>query len=476
MSNEINIVWFRNDLRVIDNPALFEAAKSGNILPIYILDDSIAEEFKIGSASRYWLHNSLESLNKSLVSKLNVYCGNSKDILLSIINRNEFSVKSIFYNKIFEPWHIKNDAKIEEALKAIGIKVKSFNASLLWDPEEVKKFDGNIYKVFTPFYRNGCANAKSPRQPLPIPPKISIISDVQPQTKISDLKLLPRIKWYKEIEETWEIGEQAAQNKLQYFLDNNIASYKENRNYPSKINISRLSPHLHFGEISPNQIYYAAQLELAKYPANSPDIDCFLSEIAWREFSYYLLYHFPELPVKNFQSKFDNFPWNSNSEALDAWKRGMTGYPIVDAGMRQLWQTGFMHNRVRMIVASFLIKNLLIHWREGAKWFWDCLVDADLASNSASWQWVAGSGADAAPYFRIFNPVLQGEKFDPDGIYIRQFVPELSKLPNQYLFKPWESPSEVLKAAGVALGKTYPLPIVDMKISRDRALSAYKTL
>lgn len=476
MNNDINIVWFRNDLRVSDNPAVFEAAKSRNILPIYILDDTITEKFKIGSASRYWLHHSLESLNKSLGNKLNVYYGNSNDILRAIINRNKFSVKSIFYNKIFEPWHIKNDTEIEAVLKALGVEIKSFNASLLWDPEKIKKSDGNIYKVFTPFYRNCYVNAKHPREPLPIPPKMSIIYDVENHTKISDLNLLPHIKWYQVIEETWEIGEQAAQNKLQYFVDNNIVSYKENRNYPSKPNISRLSPHLHFGEISPNQIYYAAQLELEKYPANSSDIDCFLSEIAWREFSYYLLYHFPELPVKNFQSKFDNFPWNSNSEVLDAWKRGMTGYPIIDAGMRQLWQTGFMHNRVRMIVASFLVKNLLIHWKEGAKWFWDCLVDADLASNSASWQWVAGSGADAAPYFRIFNPILQGEKFDPDGLYTRQFVPELSKLPNKYLFKPWESSSEILKAAGVVLDKTYPLPIIDLKNSRDIALSAYKAL
>ena len=382
-------------------------------------------------------------------------------------------MKSIFYNKIYEPFHLHNDLEIEEALQTLEIEVKSFNASLLWEPEEVKKSDGSIYKVFTPFYRNGCISAKKPRELIPKPSGMNIIYDTDNKTKIDDLELLPKIKWYKEIEAIWEVGEEAAQNKLYYFLDNNILGYKEKRNYPHLPNTSKLSPYLHFGEISPNQIYYAAQLALERLPKASADIDCFLSEIGWREFSYYLLFHFPELPNKNYQNSFDNFPWKYHAALFKAWSKGMTGYPIVDAGMRELYRTGYMHNRVRMIVASFLVKNLMIDWRYGAGWFSEHLLDADLASNSASWQWVAGSGADAAPYFRIFNPILQGEKFDPNGKYTKNFVPELQNLPSKYLFKPWEASEEILKTAGVILGVNYPKPIVDINSSRKQALAAY---
>jgi len=276
------------------------------------------------------------------------------------------------------------------------------------------------------------------------------------------------------MENMWGIGEAAAQKQLQHFLDNGLLGYKEGRNYPVKDNTSRLSPYLQFGEISPNQIWHAAQMRTNT--KNIADVEHFLRELGWREFSYHLLYHFPDLPRKNFQSKFDTFEWTYNETLLQAWKHGKTGYPIVDAGMRELWQTGYMHNRVRMIVASFLIKNLLIHWHHGEDWFWDCLIDADLANNSASWQWVAGSGADAAPYFRIFNPITQGQKFDPDGTYTRKFVPELSSIPDKFLFNPWEAPQEILRACGVRLGDTYPLPIVNLAASRNEALRIYKEL
>ncbi len=473
MSYDVNIVWFRNDLRISDNPALFEASKIGNILPVYILDNDAPIEAITGAASRYWLHNSLNSLNKSLDNKLNIYTGSPKNILTSLIKNENFRVKYIFYNKLYEPFYIKNDTHIEYELKALGVKVKSFNASLLWAPEDIKKSDGTLYKVFTPFYRKGCAKAKKPREPLPRPNKMSLISDVQNKTQISDLKLLPDIKWYKEIEEIWEIGEEVAQNKLYHFLDNRVQDYKEKRNYPSLSATSQLSPHLHFGEISPNQIYYAVCLKSEKYSDNISDIDCFLSEIGWREFSYYMLYHFQELPIENFQTNFVNFPWEYNDKLFKAWSKGMTGYPIVDAGMRELYRTGYMHNRLRMIVASFLVKNLMIDWKYGAKWFLEHLLDADLASNSASWQWIAGCGADSAPYFRIFNPILQGQRFDPGGEYTKKYVPELKNLPNKYLYNPWEAPEHILQSSGVTLNINYPEPIVDINLSRKKALDAY---
>lgn len=272
----------------------------------------------------------------------------------------------------------------------------------------------------------------------------------------------------------WHIGEKAASKKLSNFLEHGLLGYKEGRNQPASKHVSHLSPHLHFGEISPNQVWQEAQK--TRSPRFATDLNHFLSELGWREFSYNLLFHVPNLPWKNFQKKFDSFPWQYNPKALKAWQRGQTGYPLVDAGMRELWQTGYMHNRVRMVAASFLVKNLLMHWHHGESWFWDCLVDADLANNSASWQWVAGSGADAAPYFRIFNPVTQGEKFDPDGIYTRALVPELGRLPSKYLFSPWKATDTVLKQAGVKLGVTYPKPIVDLAFSRERALDAYAML
>lgn len=469
MTSKTTIFWFRQDLRISDNPGLFEAAKNGLVMPIYILDD----KSQMGAASKWWLHNSLHHLNKSLDNKLNVYSGNPKDIIFKIVEEN--NINSVYWNRCYEPDRIELDTEIKKLLKGKDIECKSFNGSVLWEPWDILKNDKTPYKIYTYFYRKGCLTSQPPRETLPKPSSLELIQDTNNKTTIDELKLLPAIKWFTKLEKKWVVGEKSAQEKLEKFLNEGLEGYKEKRNFPAKRNVSNLSPHLHFGEISPNQIWQEAQNHLK--PRDYPnDLDCFLSEIAWREFSYYLLYHFPYLPYKNLNSKFDKFPWEPNMMLLEAWKHGKTGYPIIDSGMRQLWQTGYMHNRVRMIVASFLVKNLLIDWRVGADWFWDCLVDADPASNSASWQWVAGSGADAAPYFRIFNPVLQSEKFDPDGTYIRQFVPELSKLPNKYLFKPWEAPAIVLKDAGVILGETYPMPIVDLQLSRDMALKAYRLL
>ena len=472
-NEDIIIFWFRQDLRIVDNPGLSKSLKSGKVLPIYILDDTNSNDFAMGAASRWWLHNSLRELNKNLDNKLSLYIGDPSEILESLSSR--FNIKGIFWNRCYEPWRIERDKKIKSKFIEKDIIVETFNSALLWEPWEILKSDNTPYKVFTPYYRKGCLMSEPPRKPLSAPNLDTLFEDKENILQLDDLNLLPRIKWYKEMEKLWEPGEKGAHKKLESFLSDGLLGYKEGRNFPSKKNVSQLSAHMHFGEISPNQVWHRAKLK-KDLPGIEKDLDHFLSELGWREFSYNLLFHFPELPRENLQKKFDNFPWIENEILFDKWKKGLTGYPIVDAGMRELWQTGYMHNRVRMIVGSFLVKNLLLHWHKGEEWFWDCLIDADLASNSASWQWVAGSGADAAPYFRIFNPILQGKRFDPDGSYIKKFIPELEQLPSRYLFSPWEAPAEVLSEANIELGSDYPEPIVDLIKSRDRALEAFSTI
>ncbi|MFT5084504.1 MAG: deoxyribodipyrimidine photo-lyase [Lentisphaeria bacterium] len=468
MTHQFAIHWFRQDLRLSDNPALVAAAQRGKVLPIFILDDDNAGKHSMGAASRWWLHQSLHALNKSLRGQLRVYRGDPKEILGEL--SKHLPGCSVYWNRCYEPWRIARDKQIKTMLSNLGLEAHSFNGSLLWEPWSVHKKDGTPYKVFTPFYRRGCLNAMPPREPLAKPKLVFAKGDFA-EISIDDLELLPRIAWDAGLQSCWKTGESAAHSRLKTFVNDGLSDYKEGRNYPAKACVSRLSPHLHWGEISPNQIWYDVQRT-----GNGSNEDCLLSELGWREFSYSLLYHFPSLPRKNLQSKFDLFPWRNNAKRLACWQQGMTGYPIVDAGMRELWQTGYMHNRVRMVVGSFLVKNLLLHWHHGERWFWDCLVDADLASNSASWQWIAGCGADAAPYFRVFNPITQGERFDPSGAYTRHFVPELSALPEKYLYRPWEAPPSVLDAAGIELGKTYPQPIVDVKVSREQALEAFQSI
>ena len=469
MSKGIAIHWFRQDLRLTDNLSLEEAAEFDAVLPIYILDDENSQEFKMGSASRWWLHNSLQSLNESLDGKLSIYSQNPEIVIQELLKKYE--VKAVFWNRCYEPWRIDRDIDIKAYLDDKNIENKSFNSHLLWEPWEISKDDGTPYRVFTPYYKKGCLNAEEPRLPSKNLKIDSIFYD-QDCEQIGTLDLLPRINWYSQIQGAWKPGEEGAQKRLDQFLEQGLLDYKEGRNFPFKENVSRLSPHLHFGEISPNEVWYQAKTK-ESVSGIQKSLEHFLSELGWREFSYYLLYHFPSLPKQNFQAKFNKFPWIKNELFLESWQKGETGYPIVDAGMRELWQTGYMHNRLRMVVGSFLVKNLLIDWREGEDWFWDCLVDADLASNSAGWQWVAGSGADAAPYFRIFNPVTQGLKFDPEGEYTKKYVPELKLLPNKFLFSPWEAPKEILEKAGIELGKDYPEPIVDLKYSRELALEAF---
>ena len=469
MTNAISVMWFRQDLRINDNPALHAACESGDVIPVYIIDTDTPEQFQKGGASTWWLHHSLTSLNQSLDGNLQIFVGSAKKIILELMDA--FGASRIFWNRCYTPWEMERDRGLKTALKERGFIAKSFNGSLLWEPMDVLKKDGTPYKVFTPYYRKGCLGAQSPRVPMGVPSNIKFAEIEHKGTEIDALKLLPTIPWDTQIAKQWQPGEISASDKLEEFISSAIMQYRARRDLPSVAGTSQLSPHLHFGEISPHQIWYAV---LSAFGDTSQEgIDTYLSEIGWREFSYYLLYHFPTLATENFNTKFDHFKWLSDNEALNAWKHGNTGIPIVDAGMRELWQTGYMHNRVRMIVGSFLVKNLLIDWREGERWFWDCLLDADLASNSASWQWVAGSGADAAPYFRVFNPVLQGEKFDTKGNYVRRYCPELKDLPDKYIHKPWEAPSIIAKGVGVELGKTYPMPIVDLKASRLRALDAF---
>ena len=466
------IHWFRQDLRLSDNPALDSAAQYETLIPIYILDEVNSGEFKMGAASKWWLHQSLTKLNESLDGKLLVYQGNPHEILNKLIEEQEVSY--VTWNRCYEPWRIDRDKEIKRNFEDKNVAVESYSASLLWEPWTISKDDGTPYRVFTPFYKKGCLNSEEPRLPAGKVDLSNLYSEDLSSDSITDLNLLPTIKWYESFEEEWNPGEIGAEQNLNSFLDSGLLNYKEGRNFPSQEFVSRLSPHLHFGEISPNEVWYRAKTKEG-ISGIEKSLAHFHSELGWREFSYYLLYHFPDLPNKNFQEKFDIFPWQENEEFLALWQKGNTGYPIVDAGMRELWQTGYMHNRLRMIVGSFLVKNLLIDWRFGERWFWDCLVDADLASNSASWQWVAGSGADAAPYFRIFNPITQGLKFDPEGEYTKKYVPELRDLPNKYLFSPWEAPENILADSGIELGKNYPKPMVDLKLSRETALEAFAT-
>ena len=463
MTQKTALLWFRQDLRLQDNPALLHAVQNEYaIIPVYILDDENAGPWKMGGASRWWLHQSLNALNAELDGQMVFRSGNAKTLIPTLIE--ETGAQAVFWNRCYEPWRIERDKEIKQSLKDDGVEVETFNASLLWEPWTVSKDDGTPYKVFTPFYRKGCLKTEPP-EPKGKPDNIQW-ADTETGS-LDDLNLMPEIKWYKTMEETWRPGEKGAHARLHSFLEDGLAQYKEGRDRPDKDYVSRLSPYLHFGEISPREAWHTARGFAATNSVNEKDIDCFCSELGWREFSYYLLYHFPKVTWENLQVKFDAFPWDeTESEELARWQRGMTGIPIVDAGMRQLWAEGWMHNRVRMIVASLLVKNLLIHWRKGEEWFWDTLVDADLASNAASWQWVAGSGADAAPYFRIFNPVTQGEKFDPDGDYVRKYVPELADFDVKYIHKPWDSPNPPAN---------YPAPIVDLKASRKRALKALES-
>ena len=471
-----SIVWFRDDLRLSDHPALHAAAKSGApVLCIYVLDESSGTR-PLGGAARWWLAQSLRALQNSLAaagSPLVLRKGPAARIIPELAR--EIQAAGVFWNEIAQAPHLAVAEQVTAALSEIGVPSQSFPGDLLAAPALIRNKENRGLRVFTPFWRRVQALGDPPK-PLPAPKALRPGPDVASDS-IESWHLEPsHPDWAGGLRETWRPGEASAQQQLAEFLEAHVAGYMDDRDRPDRAGTSRLSPHLCFGEISPRQVWHAARFAAAERPAAAGDIDKLLSELGWREFCRHLLFDHANLATRNLQTAFDPFPWRHDDGALTAWQRGQTGYPIVDAGMRELWHTGVMHNRVRMVVASFLVKHLLIDWRAGEKWFWDTLVDADPANNPANWQWVAGSGADAAPYFRVFNPILQGEKFDPDGVYVRRWVPELAALPDSLIHQPWSAGPLELRSAGIALGTTYPAPIIDHKRGRERALKAYATI
>ena len=470
------ILWFRKDLRLDDNLALAAAVDAERpVIPVYILEPQASENGPLGAAQAWWLHHSLTRLQdalKAIGSDLVLLQGEADVVLETLVSHT--GADTVLWNRRHDTHGIAVDTAIKQQLKDGGIDARSFAGQLLHDPAKLKTGSGGPYRVYTPFWR-AIEKGDEPAPPIEAPKRLSAPAHWPESEVLDSWTLLPtKPDWAKTFLEIWTPGEAAAHEKLEDFVEGAISGYKQGRDFPAKASTSLLSPHLALGEISPARVWHATRgLSETVDPA---EISHFRKELVWRDFCYHLMFHFPELASKNWNAKFDAFSWRTDDSHFKAWTQGMTGYPIVDAGMRQLWRHGFMHNRIRMVTASFLIKHLLIDWRDGERWFRDTLVDADPASNAGNWQWVAGSGADASPFFRIFNPMLQGERFDPDGAYVREFVPELKDMDSAFIHRPFEAPDKVLKAAGVVLGQTYPKPIVEHRGARDRALAAYKAL
>ncbi|MDD9909975.1 MAG: deoxyribodipyrimidine photo-lyase [Ahrensia sp.] len=466
------IMWFRQDLRLADNPALLHAANSGKpVICLYVHDEISPDIRPMGAAQEWWLHHSLVSHRKQLGKiggDLILRSGAAGDVISEVVDTT--SADAIVWNRRYGEGEQAVDSAVKKSFAKRGYEAKSFAALLMHEPKLLRTGGGDPYKVYTPFWKKFEQDV-FPRKPVPAPEQLNTFDGNIGSDSLEDWGFLPTTPdWATGIAESWTPGEAAARKAADDFLRDDLADYDTIRDQPGPDRTSRLSPHLRFGEISPYQLFHDAWDGRRNAPKSARLT--WVKELVWREFSYHLLQEWPDLHKSNFKPKFDEFPWQEDKQALRAWQRGQTGYPIVDAGMRQLWQTGWMHNRVRMIVASFLIKHLLIDWRDGEAWFWDTLVDGDPASNPAQWQWVAGSGADASPFFRIFNPIMQSEKFDQHGAYIKRYVPELKDLPNDHLPAPWDAPEHVLIKAGVVLGETYPKPIVDHKWARERALEA----
>ena len=439
LSDAPAIVWFRQDLRLADNPALLAAAgRGGPVIPVLVWAPEEEGGWEPGGASRWWLHRSLASLDADLRrqgSRLVIRRGPSLEAIRGLIS--ETGADAVYWNRRYEPHAVERDRAVKAALRDDGILAQSSNAVLLFEPWQIHTGAGGPYQVFTPFWK-ACLAAGEPPDPEPAPTRIAAPERWPAGVELDKLGLDPDMAWTEGLAREWTPGETGAGERLDEFREGALREYAERRERPDLAGTSRLSPHLHHGEIGPRQVWHDLR-------GRGPGMEAlkFFSELGWREFSHHLLYHFPATPEHPLKAAFEDFPWRSDEHDLRAWQQGRTGSPIVDAGMRQLWETGWMHNRVRMVAASFLVKDLLLPWQEGARWFWDTLVDADLANNTQGWQWTAGCGADAAPYFRVFNPELQAEKFDPDGTYVARWV---------------DQPVE---------------PIVDHDLARDRALSAY---
>jgi deoxyribodipyrimidine photo-lyase len=475
----VSIVWFRQDLRLSDHPALDAARERGGpVVPVYIWAPEEEGDWAPGEAARWWLHQSLISLDESLRglnSRLIIRQGKSLELLTDLVD--ETGARSVFWNRRYEPMAVKRDRIIESELRKRGIEVRSFVGCLLHDPEITKTREGKPYKVFTPFWK-ACQLRSEPAEPIPAPKRIILPSRIPLSEGIESLNLSNNPNQANGSWSTWQPGEEGAFRELDRFLDNVLLNYVSDRNRPDIVGTSRLSPHLHHGEISPRKIwhvvndynYFIAQKNTSR------GMESFIRQLYWREFAYHLLYHYPHTPSEPMHEHFRDFPWIKDFKALEIWQLGRTGYPIVDAAMRELRATGWMHNRMRMVVASFLTKDLMIDWREGARWFWNMLVDGDLANNTFGWQWTAGCGADASPFFRIFNPVKQGETFDPEGDYVRRWIPELKRLPNKFIHKPWKASDHILNHAKIELGDSYPQRIIDHSTARLRTLNAYHKL
>ncbi len=470
------LVWFRLDLRLGDNPALQAAVhRGGAVIPVFIWTPEEEMPWPPGAAPRWWLHESLAALEAGLRevrSRLVIRRGPTARALKRLLG--ETRGNAVFWNRRYEPAAVARDAEVERVLRTGGVEVKSFNAGLLHEPWVIRNRSGRPFQVFTPFWKR-CLALPRPDDPLPPPRRLPMPRTWPVSLPLVKLGLKPKFDWAGGIKASWQPGEAGGYRRLKEFLPKGLREYGADRNRPDIAGTSRLSPHLHFGEISPRQVWQTVKCfaESNRIPAGVWTRWQFLAELGWREFAWHLLFHFPHSAERPLRSQFEGFPWRRHANWLKAWQRGQTGYPFVDAGMRELWETGWMHNRVRMVVASFLVKNLRISWTEGARWFWDTLVDADLGNNTLGWQWSAGCGADAAPYFRIFNPVTQGEKFDPQGTYVRRWVPEIGRLPDKWIHQPWRAPAETLVRAGIQLGETYPEPIVNHVIAHQAALQAY---
>jgi deoxyribodipyrimidine photo-lyase len=469
----VTILWYRYDLRLEDNPALHAAiASRGAVLPVYIWDPAAEDDWPPGGASRVWLHRSLARLSESLRaagSQLLIRRGDSLPALLELIQ--ETAAVAVYWNRRYEPAIIQRDGRVKTALRERGVTAESFNSQLLFEPWTVQTKSGTPYKVFTPYYR-ACLQLAEPARPLSAPRTIPAPAQWPASSRLDDLGLLPRIPWDTGIRDHWDCGESGGGRMCDRFLSDGLGAYVDTRDRPDVDGTSRLSPYLRFGELSPRSLWHSVKEAMRSHPDERfhESAEGYLRQLVWREFAHHLLYHFPHTASAPLNERFADFPWEDDPSALAAWQQGRTGYPIVDAGMRQLWSIGWMHNRVRMLAGSFLVKDLLIQWQDGAQWFWDTLVDADLANNTLGWQWIAGCGADAVPFFRIFNPVTQGQKFDPQGDYVRRWIPELALLPDEWIHHPWKAPRSVLRDAGVTLGESYPHPLVDHAEARKRAL------